>query len=299
MRYLKVYEDFNSNDELKDIFSLVISNVEVYEIPYSYYGSSKDFNIYVITGSRIESDDHKLVQELYHNHTILNKLYNLEFFYISLTNNSATIVLYEYLNKFDDKNYLRKIPSSLFKGKVKTKLEDGFSLGVLRKGIDWSNGDSSNLALFDWVYESVNNSGIKEDCEDILIDLSDDGVKCDVAYIHNGLTIEIGDNDKRIELKKYKDNFDRLFDYLESLGYRLHNSSYYEGDGWDYHERCPNCNSANIIGTESDTLTCNDCGHIDYFGEFSTPEHPLTKGDLMWSIKSGDKPDHMYLQFVK
>lgn len=39
MKYLKIYEDFNSKDEeLKTMFGLIMDNTEVYKIPYSYYG---------------------------------------------------------------------------------------------------------------------------------------------------------------------------------------------------------------------------------------------------------------------
>ncbi len=156
--------------------------------------------------------------------------------------------------------------------------------------------------------ESIGN--VVHDCQDILIDLADDGIKykTSVRYNNNSaprfgeapgiITIDISDNVKKVELKKYADNFERLFDYLESLGYELKTTSYYEGDGWDYHERCPSCNSVNGILGKDDTLECTNCGYKDYQGEFTTPEHPLTKGDLMWSVKSGDKPDHIYLEFT-
>jgi len=147
------------------------------------------------------------------------------------------------------------------------------------------------------LYEQFDNEIIR-DCKDILIDLSDDDIEYEVGG-DKILIINIGDNIKRIELKKYADNFLRLFDYLESLGYILSEKSYYEGDGWDYYERCPYCNSNNITTGDDKDLKCNSCGHEDYFDVFSTREHPLTKGELMWSVKSGDKPDHIYLEFTK
>ena len=136
------------------------------------------------------------------------------------------------------------------------------------------------------------------DCEDILIDLADDGIKYHVTG-DEVLVIDISDNVKKIELKKYEENFERLFDYLDSLGYKLLPTSFYEGDGWEYHERCPNCNSSRGITGNRDILKCSDCGYKDDPSEFTVSEHPLTKGELMWSVKSGDKPDHIYLEFNK
>ena len=160
------------------------------------------------------------------------------------------------------------------------------------------------------VFES--NNTILSDCEDILIDLSDDGIKYDVdVTLGNDDIISIGMGTmhgyyKRVELKKYGENFERLFHYLESLGYRLDKSSYYESDSWELYERCPNCHGNNNIMVKSevtnrktDHLECADCGHKDHYSEFQTTEHPITKGDLMWSVKNGDKPEYIYLQFTK
>jgi len=143
-----------------------------------------------------------------------------------------------------------------------------------------------------------------QDCKDILIDLADDGIKYNVSVTsspsNDKMIIDISDNYTRIELKKYSDNFERLFDFLASLGYKLDSESYYEGDGWDYYERCPNCHSQNLDRNNSGMeMVCRDCHFEDDYSEFQTPEHPLTKGDLMWSVKSGDKPEHMYLVFIK
>jgi hypothetical protein len=146
---------------------------------------------------------------------------------------------------------------------------------------------------------------IVQDCKYILIDLADDGVPYKTSIkkstsIDDNIVIDIIDYDKGIELKKYVDNFNHLFDYLESLGYVLSKSSYYCGDNWDAYERCPECNSTgNITMINSDALKCNDCGHEALNGEFSSPDYPLNKSELMWSAKVGDKPTLMYLEFKK
>ena len=239
MKHLKIYEDFNNLD-LKELFNLVLSNIEVIEIPYSYMGSVKDFNIYVITGNKLESDDGKLVQDLYLNHKILNNLYNLEFFYIKLTDSVATIVLFDYLSKHNDKNHLSRIPYNLFKGLAKERLKDSFSFYLLHKGIDWSDGSSSNLGLYDWVYESVfeSNQNILQDIKDIFIELEDDGFLCrlldknslpitDETINFNDLSIHILKRPRKVNEKvpfkfnaEVKDVLLRIYQYMRELGFR-------------------------------------------------------------------------------
>jgi len=173
MKYLKIYEDFNNKEkELETMFGLVMGNTEVYKIPYSYYGTAtkerRDFDIYVVSGLRNESDDHKLVQELYHNHEILNELLNLEFFHIGLSKKYATIVLYDYVSSFDKNNknhlssiYTGKIPlPSSIKSRLKfTETRSRLSVrpdgDYLHRGIDFSDGHSSNIALFDRIYDET------------------------------------------------------------------------------------------------------------------------------------------------
>jgi hypothetical protein len=145
-------------------------------MPYAHYGdplTHPDFNIYVIIGNRFEMDDHKLLQELYHNHKILNEVYNLEFFHITLTKSEVIITLKDFKNefygnnertyKYKEENYLSSIKQSFLQkylpieifNKVKPYLGNFSSQTskFLRKGIDYTNGDGSNLSLFDWKYK--------------------------------------------------------------------------------------------------------------------------------------------------
>jgi hypothetical protein len=175
LKYLKIYEDYSKEKELKAIFNMIIDSIEVFKIPYSYYGTAtkdrRDFDIYVVSGLKSESDDYKLLQELYHNHEILNEIYNLEFFNISLSKKYVTIVLYDYLidtkkTSFKgNQNYLssiytRKLPlPSPVKGRLKfTKTSSRLLVrpngDYLNPGIDWSDGHSSNIALFDRIYNT-------------------------------------------------------------------------------------------------------------------------------------------------
>lgn len=168
MKYLKIYEDFNNKEkELETMFGLVMGNTEVYKVPYSYYGEAtkerRDFDIYVVSGIKLESDDYKVVQELYHNHEILNNLLNLEFFHIKLTKEYVTIVLYDLTSSFDknNKNHLTTIPESKLPlpQNIKRRLKFSKSISLFRSGndlyrhIEFSDGRTSNIALFDWIYD--------------------------------------------------------------------------------------------------------------------------------------------------
>lgn len=207
MRYLKIYEDFNNKEkELETMFSLVMGNTEVYKIPYSYYGEAtkerRDFDIYVVSGTKQESDDYKIIQELYHNHKILNELLNLELFYINLTK-YVTIVLYDYVSSFDKNNknhlssiYTSKLPipshikSRLKFSKTTSRLSVRPDGDYLNKVIDWSDGRSSNIALFNHIYdpkEKVSESvseDVRKDIEEICYDITDHG-KFRVLILYN------------------------------------------------------------------------------------------------------------------
>ena len=213
MKYLKIYEDFNSKDEeLKTMFGLVMGNTEVYKIPYSYYGTatkeSRDFDIYVVSGVRSESNDHKLVQELYHNHEILNELLNLEFFHIGLSKKYATIVLYDYItNPSYNKNvknhlsdiYTSKLPlpsnikSRLKFYKTNSRLSVRPDGDYLHKGIDWSNGGGSNLSLYDWIYEKPERYTDDDIIKANSISESNDNKVDEFMYIVKDKLLELSD----------------------------------------------------------------------------------------------------------
>lgn len=146
---------------------------------------------------------------------------------------------------------------------------------------------------------------IIQDCKDILIDLSDDNIDCDFyitqklnlsikSKYHEVLIFKIGDNNKEIDLNKYSDNFERLFEFLDSMGYELTNNSYYQHGDWDLYKTCPNCKSENVSRG-----TCRECNYEGYESDFLTYEHPLTKDGLIYSIKFGDTPEYIYLEFKK
>lgn len=260
MKYLKIYEDFNNKEkELEDMFNLVIGDVEVYKIPYSYYGTAtkerRDFDIYVLSGTKQESDDHKLVQELYHNHEILNELLNLEFFHISLSKEYATIVLYDYVSSFNvtknlryaNKNHLSSIytsklplPQNIKRRLEFTKTSSRLSVrpdgDYLNRGIDWSDGHSSNIALFDRIYnpkekisESLDRDNryrkeelkkAKNDAKDEfmgiikdkLLELSDIGF---LSYVEDKNDEPLLENMIRITVEKSYKRSDITFDFSE------------------------------------------------------------------------------------
>ena len=186
MKYIKkfeasVWEPKDNIQGLKEIFNLVLPDPEVFKIPYSYRNSkSPDFYIYVVSGVRSERDDHKFLQELYHNHEILNDIYNLEFYNITLSKNKtyATIVLYDYIMDPNyNKNVKNYISSDIIEGKlplpsnIKERLKTGMLYKnhsyYLTKGILYSNGNSGNMSLFDWIYE--NTEDYRKQYEDINV----------------------------------------------------------------------------------------------------------------------------------
>jgi hypothetical protein len=275
MKYLKIYEDFNNKEkELETMFSLVMGNTEVYKISYSYYGTAtkerRDFDIYVVSGVRNESNDHKLVQELYHNHKILNEVFNLEFFHIGLSKKYATVVLYDYVSSFDknNKNHLSSIYTSKLPlpSNVKSRLkftETSSRLSVrrdgdyLNRGIDFSDGSSSNIALHDWIYvkperytndDVIQSNSISESTEfdqsktdiisnliEICRELEDINFKVDVFYFgRNNIDyiIDISQdgrpswwsnnsdirNDEQFLFGSVEEHF---MNYMKELGYKI------------------------------------------------------------------------------
>lgn len=175
MKHLKKYNESkektvfkNIVNDYEDLFSYVMSdNSEIYTLPFGHY-SRIDFNIYIIFGNRGERDDFKFLQDLYTNIDILKQMYNLDFFHIKLTKDEACIILKEYIMDIDYnknvENYLRDIPASKLKvvlpNNVMEFLKPEFSefyKGGLGKGINYSNGDSGNLSLFDWVYQRADD----------------------------------------------------------------------------------------------------------------------------------------------
>jgi hypothetical protein len=186
MKYIKKFETntWEPKDNiqgLKEMFNLVLPNPEVFKIPYSYRDSKyTDFNIYVVSGVRCERDDHKFLQELYHNNEILNEIYNLEFFNITLskTKTHATIVLYDYINNPNyNKNFKNYISHNIIESKlplpsnIKERLKPGMlyknNSYYLTKGILYSNGNSGNLNLYSWIYEQPED--FRKQYEDINV----------------------------------------------------------------------------------------------------------------------------------
>lgn len=169
MKYLKRFKEGEKKIEkdLEQMFNLVMYSTEVYTMPYGHY-SSFDFNIYIVKGSRYEKDDHQFLTDIYFNRDILKGVYNVDFFYIKLDKNDACLVLYDYIldpnyNK-NVSNYLRDITEDKMKKFVPQNvmyfLKSGFSdynaskyNMKLYSGIDYSDGRSGNLSLFNWKYE--------------------------------------------------------------------------------------------------------------------------------------------------
>jgi hypothetical protein len=138
---------------------------------------------------------------------------------------------------------------------------------------------------------------IISNCKDILIDLSDDGFEYKIISPYsnsresNEIIINIGNpsNNYMIKLAGYELVFNHLFNYLESNGFKLCNKlSYFENDTWDYHEACPECDSQLITVTkvmDEYFFVCDKCEFGGYQDDFLSPQHPITKDELLWSIR--------------
>ena len=159
--------------------------------------------------------------------------------------------------------------------------------------------------------KSFNESSIVNilsDCKDILIDLSDNHIPCKVWVSSIGsILVEIGDDKGLTSLKNEESTFDHLISYLESFGYLFSKKSFYEGDNWEYYESCPKCSSDEVtIDVNSEVrfqsglkFTCDKCKYVGDSEDFTSPEWPLNKSELMWVIGDGVKFDFMRIQFDK
>ncbi len=157
--------------------------------------------------------------------------------------------------------------------------------------------------------ESDNNqTNIINDCKDILLDLDDYSIKYNVYGLEGGtsyydkIKIELGDGDNSFKLNSTELIFEHLFSYLESLDFVLDGrDSFYEGDNWDYYEACPSCGSNNVSSlplADVYEFECVKCKHVGLREDFQTPEHPINKSDLMYSIKHRYHINFMLLTFI-
>ena len=169
MKYIKSFRLYESSViDFPYVFNMVATDIKVYTLPYYMYGNGSnkkvkpDFNIYVLCGSRVSDDDNTTLREVYHNHGILNEVNNVEIFTIILTKAEIIMVMYDYkweIGYTKSENYLGGIPGSLLhklppelfdkiKGRITSASNSRFG-SRLSRGIEYSDGYSSNLCLFD------------------------------------------------------------------------------------------------------------------------------------------------------
>jgi len=161
---------------------------------------------------------------------------------------------------------------------------------------------------------------IISDCKDILLDLTDVGIRCGVdgGIKWDGVDSQINADKVKIEIEASSHSkvrlgdfglsFEHLLSYLESKGYILDSKgSFYENDDWDSYEECPECRSTNV---SYDSFTngernwgsdykCGKCGHVGDVDNFQSPSHPISKSELLNSIRNNYYIDFMYLVFLK
>ena len=160
-------------------------------------------------------------------------------------------------------------------------------------------------------------SEVRSNCNDILLDLDDKGVKYEIygfesvqmgsrhskdSYIADMIRIEIGDERTSVKLKEFELELGHLLSYLDGEGFKLFGNSYCENDSWEYYECCPECGSVDLTLPDLNTMdgwTCNKCKHEGHQEDFQDNQHPLTLRDLTWYIKQNYYVQFMSLTFVK
>ena len=187
MKYIKPYRIFESEEEFEDIDGIkslfnLINNVEIFTIPYyfkpTWYGGREDtgFNIHVLYGSRAVTGDNDkkqmkntnhyhqdftTVQEIYHNDNILKKIYNLDVYKIVLTENKVAIIFKDHhvVGQRETRAYvipygnLKSLPDYVKDVLSEDNLGSHFHhKNAFSSGIRHSDGSTSNLSLFDWMY---------------------------------------------------------------------------------------------------------------------------------------------------
>ena len=156
------------------------------------------------------------------------------------------------------------------------------------------------------------------DCKDILLDLTDIGIRCSVdgGIKWDGVKSQINVDKVKIEIEAsslskvrlgdFSLSFEHLISYLESKGYILDSKgSFYENDDWEYYEGCPTCGSNNVSFVDRDddrdinNWECGKCGKVGEQEDFLKPDHPISKSELLNSIRNNYYIDFMYLIFRK
>jgi hypothetical protein len=161
---------------------------------------------------------------------------------------------------------------------------------------------------------------IISDCKDILLDLTDVGIRCSVdgGIKWDGVESQVNADKVKIEIEAsswskvrlgdFSLSFEHLISYLESKGYILDSKgSFYENDDWDSYEECPECRSTNVSYdrfTNGERNWGSDykygkCSHVGDQDNFQSQSHPISKSGLLNSIRNNYYIDFMYLVFLK
>lgn len=148
------------------------------------------------------------------------------------------------------------------------------------------------------LFESDSYDEIKINCEDILIDISDNGFEVTTSYLKKNneeskdyFQFTIGSSERSysegsVKLGEFKDNIKRLISYLNGEGFELSPESYCINYTWEYSECCPSCRSQSIVipDEKNDSiLMCNNCNYTGDKDDFLTASHPV-KDDIIWLL---------------
>ena len=153
MKHLKRYKIFESHEEdITDTFSSIVYDPKIVTIPYN------EFNIYALYGEKAESDKHNLLKELYYYRDTIKSIYNKDYFFISLRGNKVVIILKDYRHEDNRECYLNYLKTYVLTGQLPLEIfhiimrDANKNTNELTEGIH-SDDESSNMALFAWIYE--------------------------------------------------------------------------------------------------------------------------------------------------
>lgn len=142
--------------------------------------------------------------------------------------------------------------------------------------------------------ESVNNDKIRI-IKDLLLEFTDNGISIEVTDNDDYIIIGIGDpyhESEMIKLNDYEMELNNLIDWAKSEDLEFIKlddlGSYVLNSKWDPDLICPECGS-NLIGPKKENnfeFVCLSCNHKDDLYSFTSNQHPIDLGDLIYFIKN-------------
>jgi len=147
--------------------------------------------------------------------------------------------------------------------------------------------------------ESFDFSNIIEECEYILLDLTDDksGVGVEIRSSGDRFYISIFNNYDVIKLREHSNSFKRLLKFLKLNEFKLMSNSYVTNDSWDPIHVCPVCYSDNIESIDDEEGKCLSCKSVSDIIEFVSFRHYMTESEFNYFIDNNYWVEDIQLNF--